>query len=250
MIPPEYTGERIANHILGEGASAPPANRSNAYTRSAEERFAAPRSASTLATSADSEQPSVAAMRFSASQKAASSETLVRWPAITSECFLTPAGAVMRYEIFRRGVAVLQPMRVETGALKPRLGLAQLALDLQAAKGDAIGVRFFLADALVAVLARAAEIDHLAHRAKSLGLFAEGVDRDDLVAGVLHRLRRRALSIFAGAGGGAGSTAGSGRTRLGPGRLTGAASISSRSSSMLNLSPNSTDGSENIVTNS
>ncbi len=91
----------------------------------------------------------------------------------------------------------------------------------------------------------------LAHRASSSGLFAEGVDRDDLVAGVLHRLRAAPLlRLSPRAGGGAAARRpAAGRTRLGPGRLAGARPrSSSRSSSMLNLRPNSTDGSEKHVT--
>ena len=139
-----------------------PANRSRTHTPAAP-KIDLPRRAPRR--SRDQRRQRAAVRRRDAlqrAQKASSSETLVRWPAMASERFLTPAGAV------RAGVGGsrhsgasrrLQPMRVETGALQPRLGLAQLALELRAAKGDAIGVRLFLADALVAVLARAAEID-------------------------------------------------------------------------------------------
>ena len=54
----------------------------------AEDRLAPPRPASISATRAATESPRPAAARFNAVQNASSSDTLVWWPATSSECLV------------------------------------------------------------------------------------------------------------------------------------------------------------------
>jgi hypothetical protein len=72
----------------------------------ADDRLASPREASTVAASPLSDSPRFVAIRRSRRQKASSIETLVRWPAITSERLMTRALAASVGMWARKSAAV------------------------------------------------------------------------------------------------------------------------------------------------
>lgn len=101
----------------------------------AEDRLASPREASTIAASALRDSPRSAAMRRSRRQKASSRETLVRWPAMTSERLTTRAFAASV------GIRAQDPVSLEVGLRNRALGLGETSLGLRPAKDEAVLIR-------------------------------------------------------------------------------------------------------------
>ena len=129
----------------------------------AEDRLASPREASTIAASALRDSARSAAMRRRLRQKASSKETLVGWPAMTSERLTTRALAASV------GIGSHDPLSLEVGLRNRALGLDETFLGLRPAKDDAVLIRDrFLTLALFS-LTRAAQIDDFAQA--SLGYF-------------------------------------------------------------------------------
>ncbi len=127
-----------------------------------------------MAASALRDSPRSAAMRRSRRQKASSRETLVRWPAMTSERLTTRA--------FAASVAIgaHDPAGLEVGLRNRAFGLDQTSLSLRPAKDDAVLIRDgFLTLALFS-LSRAAQIDDFAQA--SLGYFLRKASIDTTFA--------------------------------------------------------------------
>ena len=140
----------------------------------AEDRLASPREASTLAASALRDSPRSAAMRRSRRQKASSRETLVRWPAMTSERLRTRAFAASV------DIGSHDPVSLEVGLRNRALGLDETSFGLRPSKDDAVLVRDgFLTLALLS-LSRAAQIDDFAQA--SLGYFLRKASIDTTFA--------------------------------------------------------------------
>ena len=209
---------------------------SSTKTRSADDRLASPRAVSTEAASAFTERPRSAAMSRKRRQKASSSETLVRWPAMTSERFTTRAfapsrvigaGDFMRLEAALGLVAfVFQPAPLRRGHPEQDLVLGGLGL---------------LAPPLFA-FPLAAQIDDIPHR-RFRRYFLRKASIETTFPGPSAGFSAGTTG-FAAEGGGLAEAAGSwgsGRSVAGFGR--GASSLIRGSS----LNPNGTDGSEKPV---
>src|SRR5208337_3612975 len=104
---------------------------SSTWTLSAEDRLASPREASTIAASALRESPRSAAIRRRRRQNASSSETLVRWPAMTSERLTTrpPVSWI---------IGMVEPVSVEDAFALLALRLDRQPLGLRHPGQDAI----------------------------------------------------------------------------------------------------------------
>src|SRR5271165_4511749 len=206
----------------------------------AEDRLASPREASTIAASTLRDSPRSAAMRRSRRQKASSRETLVRWPAMTSERLTTRALAASV------DIGSHDPASLEVGLRKRALGLDQKFLGLRPAKNDAVLIRDgFLALALFS-LSRAAQIDDFAQA--SLCYFLRKASIDTTFASPAGSAGFSArCADFAAATGWAGGFAGAGFAGAGGDvcclAVAGAGLAAGSATRGSSLKPNGTDGS-------